>query len=165
MEIARINYRLSVSRQNTVFLKTQLYVRTLDEYDFLSYPGFSLEKMKTLSQIFEMGHSVEEVRKRVCQKSTLKSIESLLHDLEQSKAGRYIHTSCSAKNEKQSKAKSKSSTLGCNSADDEKDKETEIRIFIPNHLEMYIALKLLNSSKNEEFSNHSNVRMKILFKW
>ena len=22
-----------------------------------------------------------------------------------------------------------------------------------------------NSSKNEEFSNHSNVRMKILFKW
>ncbi|MEY8380742.1 hypothetical protein AAK979_06865 [Ileibacterium valens] len=124
------------------FLKTQLYVRTLDEYDFLSYPGFSLEKMKTLSQIFEMGHSVEEVRKRVCQKSTLKSIESLLHDLEQSKAGRYIHTSCSAKNEKQSKAKSKSSTLGCNSADDEKDKETEIRIFIPNHLEMYIALKI-----------------------
>lgn len=75
-------------------------------------------------------------------KSTLKSIESLLHDLEQSKAGRYIHTSCSAKNEKQSKAKSKSSTLGCNSADDEKDKETEIRIFIPNHLEMYIALKI-----------------------
>lgn len=57
------------------FLNAQMKKRSLDEYDFLSYPGFSLEKMQAIAETFDLGYPLAEYRKRITQKSTLKAIE------------------------------------------------------------------------------------------
>ncbi len=57
------------------FLMEQQKVRTLDEYDFLSHPGFSLEKMQAVARAFDQGYPLDQLRKKINQNSTLRAIE------------------------------------------------------------------------------------------
>lgn len=67
------------------WLKEQLQIRTVDEYDFISSPDCSLSRMKAAADCLDAGWTLPELRKAITYSSTLRTIEKALENVPQNR--------------------------------------------------------------------------------
>lgn len=81
IRLRQLLIRILYPAREQEFLEEQLKKRTLEEYDFLSSPEFSLAKMEAAARAFDNGWQVRDLRRKICSKSTLRQMEEAADSL------------------------------------------------------------------------------------